>query len=266
MRPRVFKRALITGASGGIGEEFARQLAAHGTHVVLVARSEERLAELAAGLREANGVEVEVLAADLTTDAGLAGVEDRLRRADAPVDLLINNAGFGTFGRFSRSDIEREEGQIRLNTLAPVRLTHALLPGLRARGGGGVLNIASMAAFAPIGRMATYGATKAFLTSFSEALHEELRGEGINVTALCPGFTRTDFQAVAGVEEASKAIPTPLWGEADDVARSGIEGVASGRAVVVPGGVNRLGAVISTFSPSAITRRIVHGGLRRGSR
>jgi uncharacterized protein len=264
VRPHVYKRALITGASAGIGEEFGRQLAGRGTHLVLVARSVDKLEDLAAQLREANGVEVEVLPADLTTEAGLATVEDRLRRVDAPVDLLINNAGFGTFGRFSRSDIDREESQIRLNALAPVRLTHALLPGLRARGGGGVLNVSSMAGFQPVGKMAAYGATKAFLNSFSEALHEELRGEDIHVTVLCPGFTKTNFQAVAGVEKASSTIPDLLWAEADAVARAGIEGVAKGRAVVVPGGANRVGAAISSLSPSAITRRVVHAGMRRG--
>jgi uncharacterized protein len=266
VRPHVYRRALITGASTGIGEAFARQLAARGAHLVLVARSEDRLAAIAAELREAHGVEVEVLPADLTTEAGLVDVEDRLRRADAPVDLLINNAGFGTFGRFSRSDIEREEEQIRLNSLAPVRLTHALLPGLKARGGGGVLNVSSMAAFQPVGRMAAYGATKAFLNSFSEALHEELRSEDIHVTVLCPGFTRTNFQAVAGVEDASSAIPALLWSEAEDVARRGLDAVADGRAVVVPGGANRVGAAISSLSPSAITRRVVHLGMRRGRR
>lgn len=266
MSSRIFKRALVTGASAGIGEAFARELAGRGTHLVLVARSADRLESLAGQLREQLGVEVEVLTADLTAEDDLARVEDRLRRADAPVDLLVNNAGFGTFGRFDRLDVSREEAEIRLNTLAPVRLTHALLPGLRARGGGGVLNVSSMASFQPVGRMATYGATKAFLTSFSEALHEELRGEGIHITALCPGFTRTEFQAAAGVEDASSAIPGPLWGEAPDVARDGIEGVARNRAIVVPGTLNKVGASVSSLSPSAVTRRVVHAGLRRGRR
>jgi uncharacterized protein len=266
VRPHVYRRALITGASSGIGECLARQLAARGAHLVLVARSEDRLSVLAAELRDAHGVEVEVLTADLTVPEELGAVEERLRRVDAPVDLLVNNAGFGTFGRFQSLAPEGEEGQIRLNALAPVRLTHALLPGLRARGGGGVLNVASLAAFQPVPRMATYGATKAFLTSFSEALHEELRDEDIHVTVLCPGFTRTDFQQAAGVQNASQAIPDVLWAEADDVARSGIEAVAAGRAVVVPGGANKVGATISALSPSAITRRLVHVGMRRGGR
>jgi short-subunit dehydrogenase len=168
-------------------------------------------------------VVVEVLAADLTDPARLAEVEARLRAH--PVDLLINNAGYGAFGAFSEIPIEDQLKEIDLNVVALVRLTYAALPGMLSRGSGGVLNVASMAGFAPSPGSATYGATKAYVTSFTESLHAEVRAAGVHVTALCPGFTRTEDTAEAGL----------LWLRRDDVARAGLDAVSAGRALSVPG-------------------------------
>ncbi|HEY3241638.1 MAG TPA: SDR family oxidoreductase, partial [Acidimicrobiia bacterium] len=189
-----WERALVTGASGGIGEVLARRLAARGCHLVLVARTEPALEKLASELSAAHGVDVEVLPADLITEEGVAAVEARLAQDGAPpVDLLVNNAGYGSAGPFAELDPARVAGEVRLNVLALVRLTRAAVPGMVARGRGSVLNVSSVASLQPLPNMATYAATKAFVTSFSESLHEELRGRGVTVTALLPGFTRTGF-------------------------------------------------------------------------
>jgi short-subunit dehydrogenase len=219
----VHRTALITGASSGIGESFARLLAARGTGLVLVARRAELLTALAERLRERHGVAVEVVVADLTEPEALAGVEARLR--DDPVDLLINNAGYGAFGAFGETSLDEQLRQIDLNIIALVRLTHAALPAMLQRGRGGVLNVASMAAFAPSPGSATYGATKAYVAAFSESLHAEVRAAGVHVTALCPGFTRTDETGSTGL----------LWLRRDDVARAGLDAVSAGRAICVPG-------------------------------
>jgi uncharacterized protein len=217
MSQRRYTRALITGASSGIGEALARELAARHVDLVLVARSADRLAELADELHRAHDVDVELLPADLTDDDGLQAVEARLRQVDAPIDLLVNNAGVGQVGDFVDLDVDGAQQQIELNILAPVRLAHAALPGLRDRGGG-ILNVSSISANQPVPRMATYAATKAFLTSWSESLHEELRGSGVHVTALAPGFTRTGFvdaadagtEAKPGSRRSSGPTP-PTW-------------------------------------------------------
>ncbi len=184
------RSALVTGASAGIGAAFAEALAREQYDLVLVARRADRLEELAKRLRDARGVAIEVLAADLTDGAGLARVVARVE--EGPPDLLVNNAGHGSFGNFAELDIDREVGEIQLNVVALVRLTRAALPGMIRRGHGAIINVSSMAGFQPMPFNATYGATKAFVNSFTEALHEELRGTGVRVQALCPGFTRTD--------------------------------------------------------------------------
>ena len=164
--------ALVTGASAGIGASFARTLAARGDDVILVARSKPRLDDLAIVLRRENGVDVEVLAADLTNTADLASVEARVAARERPVDLLVNNAGFGTSGPFGALPVEHEDEEIRLNVLALVRLTHAALGAMTARGTGAVVNVSSLAGYQPNPGMATYGATKAFVSSFTQAVHE----------------------------------------------------------------------------------------------
>ncbi len=250
--------ALVTGASAGIGRAFASALAARGDDLVVVARDTARLDQLASELRGAGGVNVEVLPADLTTNDGVAAVEERAR---ARVDLLVNNAGFGTFGKFADLPIEREAQEIALNVLALVRLTHAALPGMLERRGGGVINVSSLACYQPTPMNATYGATKAYVTSFSQALHEETRGTGVKVMVLCPGFTRTEFQARAEVD--SSRVPDFLWQSAEQVVAAALRSYDRGRAVCVPGPLNQAGAAFTSALPAGITRRIAAAVLPR---
>src|SRR5690606_27628834 len=180
--------AVVTGASAGIGRAFAERLAREAWDLVLVARRRDRLDELAAALRAAHGRRVDVLAADLTDAGGLRAVEERIA-AEPTLELLVNNAGFGTSGPFADLDRDREEQEVRLNVLALVRLTHAALQGFRERGHGTVVNVSSLAGFQPSPYNATYAATKAFVNSFTQAVAEELRGSGVRLQLLCPGFT-----------------------------------------------------------------------------
>jgi short-subunit dehydrogenase len=235
-----WKRALVTGASSGIGEAAARRLAGAGTSLVLVARDQGRLEGLAGELDHHPGVDVEVLAADLADPHQLRAVEHRLLAEADPVDLLVNCAGFGTHGPFRGLPVDAEEAEVRVNVVAVLRLAHAAAAGLRRRAGdgprehpiGAILNVASIAAFQPTPTMATYAASKSFVLSFSQSLHEELRDEGVVVTCLCPGFTRTRFQERAAYD---RPVPRPLWMTADQVAAAGLAAVAAGRTVVVPG-------------------------------
>jgi len=250
-----WERALVTGASSGIGRAFAVSLAASGTGLVLVARRRDRLDDLAAELRAAHGTEVEVLTADLTDHDDLAGVEFRLGDEARPVDLLVNNAGFATSGRFVDLPVDGEVTEIRLNVVAPVRLTRAALPGMIARGHGGVVNVSSIAALQPLPHWATYAATKAYLTSFSEAVHEEVRGHGVTVLALMPGFTHTEFHGHAGVPPVG--IPGALWMDAEEVVSSALRALHRRRASRVPGLLNRAVATASRLTPRTLSRRIL---------
>ena len=265
MAVRRFKRALVTGASSGIGEAMARHLTHRGANVVLVARSRDRLDTLGEQLRTRYQVEVEVLPADLTTAAGLTAVETRLRRSDVPVDLLVNNAGRGQVGPVTDIDADTAEELVRLNALAPLRLSRAVLPRLRQQGGG-LLNVSSMAGGQPMPGMATYGATKSFLSSLTQALREEVRGSEVHVTLLAPGFVRTPFVSAANADREATRIPGPLWGDALSVARAGLDGVARDRAVVVPGRVNRAGLALTDITPSVISRRMLAAATRRRGR
>ena len=197
--------ALVTGASSGIGEHLARLLAERGHDLVLVARDASRLAALAKELEGAFDATAQVLPADLTDADQLRVIEDRCHDRSAPIDVLVNNAGFGTFGPFHTLDLDTELREIQLNVVALVRLTHAAASEMVPRGRGGILNVSSLAGFQPGPSNATYSATKAFVTSFTEAVHEELKGTGVTVTVLCPGFTRTGFQAAANVP--AEAVP-----------------------------------------------------------
>jgi short-subunit dehydrogenase len=183
-------RALVTGASSGIGEVLARKLAAEGTTLVVVARDRERLDALADELSAGHGIEVEVLPADLAEKAQLAAVEERLRSNESPVDLLVNNAGFGTYGPFVEQDPDTEEREVEVNCNALVRLCHAAAPVMVDRGRGTIVNVSSLASRAASPRNAVYAATKAFVSHFSDALHEELRGTGVGVTVVEPGYTQ----------------------------------------------------------------------------
>jgi uncharacterized protein len=250
---RPISRALITGASAGLGAEFARQLADRGTSLVLVARWEDALESLAAELRSSE-VEVEVLAADLIAPDARATVERRLADTAKPVDLLVNNAGFGTYGDFVDLDADGQQALIELNVTALVRLAHAAAGGMSARQQGGIINVASTAAFQPCPHGAVYGASKAFVLSFSEALHEELAPRGVRVTALCPGYTETEFQAVAGVAESGLLDTIAM--SAEPVVRAGLDGFTRGKAVVVPGLANAVTARSAGLVPRVVSRRL----------
>jgi uncharacterized protein len=246
--------ALVTGASAGIGRTFAQTLAARGHDLVVVARDTARLELLAKELEAAHGTTTEVLGADLSVGADVATVEMRLTDDDRPVELLVNNAGFATVGRYHELPIAREIQEIGLNVVAVARLTHAALPGMVERGAGGVINVASMAAIQPTPLNATYGATKAFVSSLSQAVHEELAGTGVRCMVLCPGFTRTEFQERAGID--SNDIPDFLWQEPAAVVDVALRAYEKGRAVCVPGPLNRVTAGFSAAVPSTVSRKI----------
>jgi len=219
---------LVTGATAGIGRAFAEELAREGTDLVLVARDRSRMEEVAGQLREQHGVLVDVLAADLATDDGCAEVMARLR-ADAPVDVLVNNAGFGLNHPFLGGELAAEEQLLDVLVRAPMRLTHAALPGMVQRGRGHVVNVSSVAGWTPL---STYAAAKSWVTVFTEALATELAGTGVTVTAVCPGFTRTEFHQRADME--LDTIPGWAWLPADRVAREGLAAARAGRTIAVP--------------------------------
>ncbi|HTG34497.1 MAG TPA: SDR family oxidoreductase [Thermoanaerobaculia bacterium] len=248
--------ALITGASGGIGLELARRFAAGGYDLVLVARSTAKLEELAGELRK-HGAAVRVLAKDLARPESPEEVFQELEAAEIAVDVLVNNAGFATYGPFVEIDLGRELEELQLNVVTLTHLTKKLLPGMLARRRGGVLNLASTAGFQPGPLMAVYYATKAYVISFSEALAEELSGTGVTVTALCPGPTATGFQRRAGLE-ASKLFSGMLQvADAAAVARAGYEGFRAGKRIVIPGLINKIGVQSIRISPRALATRMV---------
>jgi short-subunit dehydrogenase len=246
--------ALVTGASAGIGRAFAVGLAARGHDLVLVARDAARLEELGAELTAAHGVAVDVLAADLLADDGVAAVEARLTDPDHPVDLLVNNAGFGTYGRFAELDVAREVQEVELNVVALLRLTHAALGAMELRRAGAILNVASLAAYQPNPISATYGATKAFVHSFTHAVREEARGTGVTVMLVCPGYTHTEFHDRAGLGESD--MPEFVWQSADTVVAAALRDLDRGRAVSIPGLLNQTAAAFSSAAPAGVTRRI----------
>jgi short-subunit dehydrogenase len=247
----------VTGASSGIGRAIARQLAAEGTDLVVVARDRKRLDDLAKEL----DVDVEVLAADLADPAELAVVETRVAAAEKPIDLLVNNAGFGTYGAFADLPIDGEEREIRVNVIAVVRLAHAALGAMKERGAGTILNVSSVAGLVATPGNATYGATKAYVTSFGEALHGEAKGTGVKVATVLPGFTRTEFQDRAGIE--GRTIPKVAWMDADDCARSALKAAKVGEPFHVPGWFNKAGVMLSSPLPRSWTRAIAARVARR---
>jgi short-subunit dehydrogenase len=243
--------AWITGASAGLGAEFARALAARGYALVLIARRLDRLHDLAAALP---GAAVECVAADLTDDSALQRLADRL--AAAPPDLLINNAGFGTRGDFAETAYATQEQMHRLHVLATLRLTHAALPGMIRRDAGALINVSSVAAFARSAGNVSYCATKAWMNAFTEGLHLELkaRGSRVVVQALCPGFTYTEFHDVMGVDRQS--IPRGLWLRAEDVVAASLRGLERGQWLVVPNWKYKLLAAVLPRLPLKV-REIV---------
>ena len=250
--------AVVTGASSGIGEEFARQLARRGYHLVLVARRKDRLELLASILSSVQETTAEALATDLTTDRGLAAVSERIAVGD--VELLVNCAGLGSVGEFAQLPVAREIEQVDLNARALLRLTHAALGPMIARGRGAIINVASMAGYQPVPYNATYAATKAFVLNLSEALHEEVRPHGVTVTCLCPGPVRTEFQHVAGIRSEKmrgRALLRYMAGTtADVVVKAALEAMDARKAVAVPGAVNWAIAEAAQALPRSVVRRL----------
>lgn len=241
--------ALITGASAGLGVEFARQLSSKGHRLVLAARRRDRLDALVAELGNARAIEI-----DLSEPGATAALMSDLREAGDQVDLLVNNAGFGLRGPFAELDAARQREMIDLNCGALTELCRAVAPAMLERRSGAILNVASTAAFQPGPWMAVYFATKAYVLSFTEALHEELKPHGVKVSALCPGPTRTEFGAVAGIQSLGQFDRLSM--EAGPVVRAGLEGLENNRAVVIPGTTNRIGAWSTRFAPRSFVRRV----------
>ncbi len=245
--------ALITGASAGLGVDFARQLSAKGQQLVLVARRKDRLDALAAELGDARAI---------GEDLSLPGAIDRLMADLAAhgehVDLLVNNAGFGLTGRFAELDGKRQRQMIDLNCGSLTELAHAVLPGMIERKAGGIINVASTAAFQPGPGMAVYFATKAFVLSFSEALHEEVKKHGVIVSALCPGPTATEFGEVAGFKPSGASAKLLIGNAADSasVVRAGLGGLERGQAVVIPGLMNKATAQAHRLFPRSFVRKV----------
>jgi len=246
------KTALITGASAGIGAEFARALAARGTNVILVARSHDRLQTLADEVARDPGVRAEAIAADLARPGAARELRVAVEARGLTVDLLVNNAGFGTHGPFETLAPEREGAEVALNVAAVVDLTHLFLPAMLAKGDGAVVNVASTAAFQPVPYMAVYGATKAFVLSFSEALWAEYRGRGVRVLALYPGATATEFFDVVGTEDAALGAKRTV----EQVVATGLRALERGRPSAVDGLANYLLAQSGRFGPRGLVARV----------
>jgi uncharacterized protein len=250
--------ALVTGASSGIGADLARSLAKRGHGVTLVARRSEPLETLAEELRSEHGLRVEVLTCDLSDAAAREDLIARIAELGLAVEVLVNNAGFGTGGRFHELDRERELQMVRLNVEAVLDLCASYVPDMVKRGRGAVLNVASTAAFQPLPRQATYGASKAFVLSFTDGLYADLSGTGVSATALCPGPVKTEFVDTAGIGEAAETLPDLFWTDADFVAEQGIRGLERGRRVVVPGRLNQAGALGGQHAPRSLLLRFAN--------
>ena len=246
------RTALITGASSGIGAAFARQLAPQGFHLILVARREQRLAALAAELQGRHRISAEVLDADLSEPADVERVERRIAELES-LDLLINNAGFGAPGSFAETDLATQLTMIDVHIIASVRLCRATLPGMITHRRGAIINVSSIAGLVPIPGSATYSSTKAYLNVFSEALHAELRGTGVKVQALCPGFTHTGFHDTPEHKGFHRSgIPKALWMSAEDVAAQSLNALGRRQVIFVPSFKNRLLAVAARNAPRSL--------------
>lgn len=258
--------ALVTGASSGIGRELARQLAERGHGVTLVARRVEQLEALAEEIA-VHDIRVEVLPTDLLDRDQRAALPARLGDLGLRIDVLVNNAGLSTMGPVHDSDPDAEMRMVELDVLAVVDLCSRFLPGMVERRRGAVLNVASTAAFQPLPGQAAYGASKAFVLSYTRSLGGELRGTGVSTTALCPGPVDTGFAEVAGIsqQDAERAMPSFMWESASDVARAGLDALAAGHPVVIPGRANWVAANLSHLMPKRLLVPILasqHPGLR----
>jgi short-subunit dehydrogenase len=266
-KPEADDTVVITGASSGIGTELARLVGARGHGLTLVARRVERLEELAEELRLAYGVRAQALPCDVGDQDDRAALIGKLRSSRENVVGVCNNAGFGSYGRFHELSLEREQEMVRVNVEAVHELSGAFLDGMVERGAGAILNVGSIAGFQPVSGFATYGATKAFVIAFSEALSADLAGTGVSCTVLCPGPVRTEFSAVAGVEDLEEQAPGPFTVEAEEVARQGLEGMVKGRRSVIPGLSTKAIATGGRFVPRTVllplSRQVVRSR-RRG--
>lgn len=258
-----YKTALITGASSGIGAAFAATLARAGTDLILVARSEDKLRTLAGELTRETGRNIQVIAADLSKPECGVKLARQVAALEMSVDLLINNAGFGTQGRFETQDPGREAEQIRLNCSAVVDLSHAFLPAMLEARHGAIINIASSAAFQPMPFFSVYAATKAFVYSFSDGLGYEVRDRGVHVMSVCPGPVDTAFFEATGVHNLRKKVPSGTMVSAQVVVDASLAGLASRSRVVVPGGMTKLAAFASAITPRGVLTRVI-GRVMRG--
>jgi len=255
------RTALITGASSGLGEVFARRLASRGYSLLLVARREERLNKLRDELEAEYSITAEVFLADLAKAEDVERLAERIRSMDS-LDMLVNNAGFGTAGRFAEIDVEGQADMIHVHVVASVRLTRAALPRMIARGTGVIINVSSVAGFLIGSGSVTYCATKAYLTSFSQSLHVELKGTGVRVQALCPGFVHTGFHDTAALETFERSqIPKFLWMSADYVVDTSLKTLARNRAVCIPSWKYRLIVALVT---NPLTRGILRAYYEKG--
>jgi len=258
------RRALITGASAGIGAEFARQLAACGHALVLTARRADRLAALAEELKSAHGVQVDCIAADLANPHTPAALCDELARRHLDIDVLINNAGYGVPGSLRSQPWQVHADFIQVLITAPTELTWRLLPGMRERSYGRIVNVASLAGHVPAPAGHTlYAASKAYLIKFSQALSLENRGTGVNVCALCPGFTYSEFHDVTGSRQLVSQMPKWLWMHTDRVVREGLAAVERGDAVYIPGRINRTIKGLIKLLPDRVG---MHMAVRQGKK
>jgi short-subunit dehydrogenase len=252
--PNPDRTCLVTGASSGIGSEIAGVLAGRGLGVTLVARSEAKLQSLADQLRSKHGVRAEVIVADLTDETSRRGIVSELEARSLAVNVLVNNAGLSTMGPVHRSDPAKELAMVRTDVEAVVHLCSLLLPGMVERRSGVVLNVASTAAFQPLPGQAGYGASKAFVLSYSHALRGELRSTGVTVTVLCPGPVETGFSEAAGIsdEEAAAVLPRIMWLPAAKVAQAAVSGMDANKAVVIPGVANRISSAAAWLAPRGV--------------
>lgn len=248
---------LITGASSGIGYDLAKIAAADGKNLILVARSEDKLDQLAEELRKSYPIEVVSIAVDLSDEAGVNELISEVETAYLAIDTLVNNAGFGDFGDFAKADLAKNMEMIRLNISALTHLTHTFMQKMLISGKGRIMNVASTASFMPGPGMAVYYASKAYVLSFSEALTRELKGSGVTVTTLCPGPTNTDFAKVSGLGHSlmHRMLPpsTSL-----DVAKAGYKAMLKGKSIEIPGIMNKLSALTPRFSPRSMVRNLIY--------
>ena len=256
-RPPARSTALVTGPTAGIGRAFADQLAARGHDLVLVARDAARLEEVAAELRKAHGIEVEVLPADLGDRDQLATVEARVSDPARPVDLVVNNAGFGLKRSFLDNDVEQEQAMLDVLVTAVMRLTHAAASAMAERGSGGIINVSSVAGFLPRG---SYGAAKAYVTRLSQWADATYRGKGVRVMALCPGFVRTEFHQRMEVQSAS--APKLLWLQADDLVRDALRDFDKGRSISIPSKRYKAITTVARYTPTGLQARFQSMGRR----